>query len=503
MVSRLKRLADAGWRPLALIVYATWLMLVGSHHQAWFDEGQVWLLARDNGLWPLLAERVRYEGTPGLWHGLVWLAIHTGLAYAWLWLMPVACAIAGGAIVLWRAPFPPALRIAVLVSYFFGYQFAVIARGYCLDLVLFPLAAVLFAGRERRPLGYAVVIGLIANDNAHGFLIGALLAIELSVRLLRAKSRNWRAILPALGSAAALGLFALWTAWQPADNDFLHPALRPPALVGTIRLLANAFVDRAVPWSAAPFATTELVATLLLTAFVLQAHVRMMATGPNRLLALALWVVLIAFSARVYASPWHSGLLFLTWLFLSWIGWHALASDALRREVLAGMMIVLLWQAPQTWLSGRWELTRRYSAGHALADEITAIHAEHPGGRIDALSLVAFEAQPWLRANAFANFHGGAPRPAYVTWERSDTWHESTPDDWAEAFRKNPDAVIVARRGFPDLPIMLRASCAAGYGIRRTFDAALVWRGRPLLDRGVYVFARGSSAGCAPNRAGS
>jgi len=207
---------------------AGWLLVVGAHHEPWVDESQAWLIARDSSLASLLAERVRYEGTPGLWHLLLWLAIRCGLPFGQLHLVSVGCAVAGMALMLWRAPFPAPLRAGLAASYFGAYQFAVVARSYALDLVLLPALAHAFARRTDRPLLYGVLLGLLANCNAHSFLLAGVLGAEWAWALLRAG--RLRAGCAGLVVGAALGLGALLTAWQPADNGFLHPEQRPPVL---------------------------------------------------------------------------------------------------------------------------------------------------------------------------------------------------------------------------------------------------------------------------------
>src|SRR5205807_46535 len=139
------------------------------HHEPWFDEAQAWLLGRDTTLWDLLAHRLRYEGTPGLWHALLWLAAHAGLPFSGLWLISATLAVAGAFVILTRAPFPYWLRVGTVFSYFVAYQYAIVARSYALDLVLIPLIAARFAERLRRPVLYGVLLGLAANANAHSF----------------------------------------------------------------------------------------------------------------------------------------------------------------------------------------------------------------------------------------------------------------------------------------------------------------------------------------------
>src|SRR5262249_189304 len=151
---------------LCLAVFATLLIIVGPRHEPWFDEAQAWLIARDTSLWDMLAHRVRYEGTPGLWHLILWLATRAGLPFSGLWLISATLACIGAFLVLTRAPFPYWLRVGVVFSYFIAYQYAIVARSYALDVALIPALAAVFASRLQRPLLYGVLLGLAANANA-------------------------------------------------------------------------------------------------------------------------------------------------------------------------------------------------------------------------------------------------------------------------------------------------------------------------------------------------
>jgi hypothetical protein len=69
--------------PLSAFIFSAILAIVGPHHEPWFD-AQAWLIARDATLWDLLAHRVRYEGSPGLWHLLLWFLSRAGMPFTWL-----------------------------------------------------------------------------------------------------------------------------------------------------------------------------------------------------------------------------------------------------------------------------------------------------------------------------------------------------------------------------------------------------------------------------------
>ena len=495
------------WQFVALVAFATWVLVVGSHHEPWFDEAQAWLMARDSSLWQLLAQRVRYEGTPGLWHAVLWLSIHAGLPYRWFFIVPASFAIAGAAVILWRAPFPPPLRIALLAGYFYGYQFSVVARSYCIDLLLVPLAAALFADRVARPLRYAVVIGLIANTNAHGVLMAGVLGLEFAWRLFRAKRLGEPPALAALLVAAVLGLIAIACAWQPADNDFLQPELRTAPVMTALVYLCNAFIDHVAVWNPDLKTKYDVFASVILTVVLQRPVVALVLAGTNRLMALGLLGLLLVFAALVHAALWHSGLFFLFWLFIVWVNWGNPVSRNTRHQLIAALVIILGLQAVETARSGVWDIGHVYAPGQQAAEVITAWRSAHPQGRIYGYGDYAFTAQPWLDGNAFANYHNGDKHIAYVRWDRHEPWmagawhRETRLKFWATVLADRPDLIVaspVNRNGVDaQLADLVPSACLAGYAVRAVLPGTMIWRGAQAGDQTLYVFERGVPGQCA------
>ena len=67
------------WRIADFCVLSLWIAVTGftlTYHEKWADEAQAWLIARDLSLPRIFFYELRYEGSPGLWHLILWIAQH-------------------------------------------------------------------------------------------------------------------------------------------------------------------------------------------------------------------------------------------------------------------------------------------------------------------------------------------------------------------------------------------------------------------------------------------
>ena len=174
--SLLKGLDLAVWVSLSVLV-----LLTVSRHEPWADEAQSWLLARDLGWFKLIFGQLRFEGHPGLWHTILWIAIHVfRIPYAAQGYLGATFGIAGLSVLLFHAPFPRLLRYLIAGSFYFLYQYAVIARSYTLLPLLAFVSAYFF--RKRRTFAFAVSISLLTHVSIHGAIIAFGLAVAYSLQ---------------------------------------------------------------------------------------------------------------------------------------------------------------------------------------------------------------------------------------------------------------------------------------------------------------------------------
>src|SRR3974377_942446 len=181
-----------GWEkignPVVLLLYAGVVLFTVRYHEKWADEAQAWLIARDLDLKTIWFHELRCEGSPGLWHTILWIAQHVfHLPYAALGYIGVAFAIAGAAVLIYKAPFPWYVRWPLAFTYVMVYQYAVIARPYTLLPLLCFLVAILFKDVEH-PERMTVVLVLLANLSLHGTILAACFGLLYLIEAIK----SWR-----------------------------------------------------------------------------------------------------------------------------------------------------------------------------------------------------------------------------------------------------------------------------------------------------------------------
>ena len=156
---------------MILFAYTVWIIIILPEHEPWTDEAQAWLLARDASLPDLLWKYLRYAGTPGLWNVLLAIPAKLGLPYFTLNITGALSALAGVFLLVRFSPFPLWLKALLPFTYFLAYQYAVVARSYCLLAPLLFATAIFRRQRSTRYWPFALTLGLLSHVSFHGTLM--------------------------------------------------------------------------------------------------------------------------------------------------------------------------------------------------------------------------------------------------------------------------------------------------------------------------------------------
>jgi len=313
------------------------------HHEPWADEAQAWLIARDLPFWKMLFHELRYEGTPGLWHAILWIATHTfHLPYQAIGWIGASFAITGTAVLLLLAPFPRPVRYLMAFSYNLIYQYAVIARPYVLLPLLVFLAAHSYKQLKEKPIHFACIQALLANLTIHGTILAFALAAQYAWEAYRegwiseseSRRRHWiaMAIIGAAFLFAAIVVFPPHDVYGLAERNEFRGDVNP--LTRALRALSSAVIDH----------RRLSVVILLLTGWW---------SFRCRQLPLFLSGVLgaLAFHGLVYGARHHEGVILIALMLCAWLAWDSGRATAMERMVCTAICIAVF--SVQVFWSGQ------------------------------------------------------------------------------------------------------------------------------------------------------
>lgn len=462
-------------------------------HEPWADEAQAWLLARDNHFWHLMLHAIRYEGSPGLWHALLWVLARLHVSYAGMHWVSGMIAAAGIYVLLRWSPFPLVLRILFPFGFWLAYQDAVVARSYVLFAVIAFSAAAMVRRMSQRPAGapirwpvltvLALLLGLMANISVHGFVASLGFAIVVWVLLRRRggalKRADWLIPATVLG---CFWLFAVVTTFPPSDVDFaagknlersvdkieaafgsrdakaqlqaersgtsdVRPGelapLPPLVFHRTAREALGHKVGRVLSLFTYPvsnFRWFALAACLLIVvqaiAFGARLHAGPDVPGQLGWIGLVPWLLMIAVFTSMYMAPRHAGMLWESLLVALWLTWPAQIPARGPKRWLYGATLaaLLLVAADQVWWTAHavWsDVHGPYSGDLATAE---FLRAQPPGRRIAGFYYHTVGPAAYFPAPIYFN-----QPAAYWIWSRNQRTVEEAPATIAT----HPDIIVV------------------------------------------------------------
>ena len=203
---------------VAFVLFALVTFWSALHHEAWSDEGDPWLLARDAPFSDMLTSAAN-RGIPLLFDltmvpfaraGLPYFAMQfVNLVYVWFAIL-----------LLFRSSaFPAVVKVLFAFSYFPAFEFGVIPRPYGLQMLLVFAMAASWRERHTRPFRVAIPIALLASTTALGLLTAAVAGALLLWERMRLRLLGSRPIAMATGVMVAGGLVAAAHLWPPAGGQ--------------------------------------------------------------------------------------------------------------------------------------------------------------------------------------------------------------------------------------------------------------------------------------------
>ena len=477
------RIADAA----VLFVYSSVVLFTLQYHEKWADEAQAWLLARDLDLKTLWFKELRYEGSPGLWHTILWIAQHVFHArYGALGYIGAAGAIAGTALLIFKAPFPRYIRWPLAFTYVMVYQYAVIARPYTLLPLLCFSVAIFFKDLEH-PERITIVLILLATLTFHGTVLAGCFGLLYLIEAMRGWSKldcssPGRYVICAAALIATFIVLFIILKPTPDNEEFVTRAqlaqlpaaaklqIHVPTAPRKIEsIVSGAFLDYLAP--SAMF--------LLLTAFWFILR--------RRTLVFVLPVAsMIALYSVIHGYAHHQGTAFVAAITAFWIAWPNRSESHSRRypwvkpgviALLLCLCLVNIWDAA---VAIKREYLYPYSGAQDAANYLKSIGAQEKTifGVVYGVAAV----QTYFDKNIFANmqttyFHHGLPLAG-------------TRLDMEELDRVQPE-FVVAYSTEPNLMMMdgVQELGLHGYAIAHFSDGYYLYK-QGVYERETYFIFR-------------
>jgi hypothetical protein len=222
-------------RTLALALYAAAVLFGSYHHEPFSDEADPWVFARDADIASEFRPYFSNTGHPPLWYLLLIPFARLGFGIEAMQYLNAAFAVAAAYLLLFRSPFSLWFTLPLLASSFMAYQYAVVARGYMLMILLLFGVACAYRHRHRHPVRYGLLLGLLCNTEIFAAVPAGILALMFAweswglrkkVAALETRLKAW-ALGAALFVAGALtSIYSLLPAEgrrEQFSNLYFHP----------------------------------------------------------------------------------------------------------------------------------------------------------------------------------------------------------------------------------------------------------------------------------------
>ncbi|MGI8743733.1 MAG: hypothetical protein ACR2NN_14385 [Bryobacteraceae bacterium] len=437
----------------ALFIYGAVVAASIWHHEQWADEAHAWLLARDVDLAGLWTRLLHYEGSPGLWHTLLHLAIRLGVPYRGEDVISGLLGFSAAWLVMKRAPFPTIVRLLLPFTYFLCYQYVVVARSYSLLPVLLFACALIYHRSEQRLMLFTVFLSLMAASSAHGFLLSGSIWTASQLRFMR----NWKLfgmplkkrVLIAGTSYLILLVLVAYSAWPAKDVGFpAHVAFSADRILhSSTLLLAGGFSGN-----------------VYLTLLLIGLSIPFLYAGGSLPMFLFSLFALVGFAGVVYSQVWHSGTLFLAWLAAMWISG---ATVKLTRAAFGALIIAITVQCYWTARTISYDWQKPYSGSRAAALYLRSTGIDHHSIRAFGYSCTAI--QPYFPRSVFVNYE-----PGRAYWDWSTRNHVNEPS--ALFGPAAAEYVMVGYKARPDMEWLLGILQLSGYQQIKHFTGHLFWQ---------------------------
>ncbi len=148
---------------IIFIIYMLIILLISYYHEAWEDEAQSWLIARDLDFLDII-KQMRFEGHSFFWHFLL-VIFAKNMPFEFSKIIMIAISGITGILILKKAPYRNIFKILILFNPVFLYYMPVLLRPYALIPLMLILISIMNERPEKYPVLYGIAIAILANTH--------------------------------------------------------------------------------------------------------------------------------------------------------------------------------------------------------------------------------------------------------------------------------------------------------------------------------------------------
>ena len=176
---------------IVLLIYLVGLIVISAFHESWFDEAQAWEIARCASLKEIFTVVPHYEGHPPLWHLILVPFAKSGMPFAIsVHAINILFCTSAMGILIFKSPFPKPVRLLLPFTYFFFYQYGVLARPYSVMMLAVMLSAMTYTERNQKPFRHILSLCLLCLTSAYGIMTAGCFCIVWTIEILTEMKKN-------------------------------------------------------------------------------------------------------------------------------------------------------------------------------------------------------------------------------------------------------------------------------------------------------------------------
>lgn len=382
---------------LIVVIYAVLHVLLCCLHEGCFDEVHAWNIAKDGTLFEILFKVPYFEGHPSLWHLILVPFVKCGMQYKLSMLIVTTLfSVATVYVLEYKSPFPRLIKNFLPFSFFFFYQYGVIARPYCMMVLAFFILATLHNERDSKPVKYTLSLMFLSATTAFGTALAGGMAVVWLWKILVEYVKKSNKISSLLKDSRVYCLLALLAyaifllvrvlPLNPYGGMSYVGIRQNGILVRSLYLFCGLFSDLFFTNSYThdfladfAFEKFEYITACLFGAAILFGIIYIARRIKNLSEFVIPYIALSVFSVLVYFGVHNSGILFVFLVYWFWISWDRIntifkvegTEDKDRKVKLNPVLIGIIFMAlPLFWSvsASITDINNTYSFGEKEAD---------------------------------------------------------------------------------------------------------------------------------------